>query len=667
MNRPTDIDKQTVRQTMQSHGICVVIPTFNNAATLAAVVSDVLTYTDSVIVVNDGSTDATADILDSFGNRIHTVTLTRNSGKGSALKAGFREARRLGFRTAITIDSDGQHLASDIPAFVKVIVERPGAIIIGERDLSGVDINGKSSFANKFSNFWFNLQTGKRLRDTQTGYRAYPLERLYGLGILTSRYEAELELLVFASWNGVEIHSIPINVYYPPQSERVSHFRPGLDFTRISILNTFLCAGAILYGLPVRAYNAIRNKRIFKSELKTFTRKKGEKKEAATTLGRLNRSIFGLLYFTFWALGVFTPLGWIYFHVGRTTEAKKLRFHRWLQRISKLLTRRFPGAETTYSNPSGETFEKPAMIICNHQSHLDLPVLLSLSPRLIFLTNDWAWNNVFYSHIIHNAEFLPTSTGVDEMMAKLKDLVSRGYSIVIFPEGTRSADCSILRFHQGAFRMARELKLDIIPMTLHGAGHFLPKKDLMFRKNDIALSVMQRRPYDSSQEETTALATAKHYRRIVRTEYDRMVDELEKCAYFKSLILYKYAYRGWDITSRCKKILRRLDDIAPAIDNADRRLHTVRILNGGIGVVPLLFALVNRNVEVYAYEENLADFTVAAETAALPPNLHFIHPVWENDYDAPEGVNFDATYAVCPAKTDCSRFDRFNPIKINIR
>ena len=116
----------------------------------------------------------------------------------------------------------------------------------------GVDRSKGSNFANKFSNFWFYVQTGKALEDTQTGYRLYPLHKLYGVGLLTSRYEAELELLVFASWHGVELVSIPVNVYYPPREERVSHFRPGKDFARISVLNTVLCFLAVVYGLPLR-------------------------------------------------------------------------------------------------------------------------------------------------------------------------------------------------------------------------------------------------------------------------------------------------------------------------------------------------------------------------------------------------------------------------------
>ena len=369
-----DLDK--VRTAIVNHKICVLIPTYNNAGTLHAVISEVLSYSPNVIVVNDGSTDNTQRILDEFGDSVKVVSYRENKGKGTALKKGFEYAESSGYEYAITIDSDGQHYASDIPEFVKAIVETPGSLIIGERDLTNVDINGKSSFANKFSNFWFAVQTGKRLRDTQTGYRAYPLNKLYGLALLTSRYEAELELLVFASWHGVNLRSIPIRVYYPPQSERVSHFRPALDFTRISILNTILCVAAVVYGLPVRIYKSIASKRIFTGEFTPFTRKNGQRKEAATTLDRLARSIYGITYFVFWSIGVFTPIAMIFFAFGKASEKRKHKFHKMLQWISKSLTSKFPGARVNFENPEGEDFKKPALIICNHQSHLDLPVLM---------------------------------------------------------------------------------------------------------------------------------------------------------------------------------------------------------------------------------------------------------------------------------------------------
>lgn len=634
-------DRNDLIETMRSHRICVLVPTYNNAGTLRDVLSRILRYSSDVIVVNDGSTDDSANIIESLGNSIHIVSYPENAGKGHALKTGFHKALELGYDYAITIDSDGQHYPEDIPAFVKAIVEHPGSLIVGERNLSDVDINGKSSFANRFSNFWFCVQTGHYLKDTQTGYRAYPLKKLHGLSMLTSRYEAELELLVFASWNGVKIISIPIQVYYPPQSERVSHFKPALDFTRISILNTILCLAAVIYGIPARTWNALSQRRLFNHELTAFTRRKGEKLDAALTFGRLFRSIYGFSFFAFWATCVFTPFASIYFSIGRSTDKKKLRFHKMLRWACALITRNYPGAVTTYENPGDEDFETPALIICNHQSHLDLPVLMSIYPKMIFLTNDWVWNNVFYGKIIHKAEFIPVSAGIEVIIPQLKDLTERGYSVVVFPEGTRSADCSILRFHQGAFYLAKELELDIVPMVLHGAGHYLPKKDFMFRKGKITLRIAKRQKYNRDGFEVLRTMASK-YRRFIKDEYDDIVRTTEKSAYFKDLVLYKYAYRGWRIVSYCKKVLKQLPSLSPYIDNESGNVRNVRIINSGIGVFALLYALVNKNVEVYSFEENLKKHAVAHETAGIPKNLHIIHPVWASDYEIPDVV-FDKT------------------------
>ncbi len=628
-----------IRPTMRRLGICVVVPTYNNDGTLRDVLERLLSLASDIIVVNDGSTDSTADLLDRFKDRITVVTHTRNRGKGHALRTGFRTARSLGYRYAVTIDSDGQHYPEDLPGFVRAIAEYPGALVVGKRDLTDVDINGKSSFANKFSNFWFHVQTGRRLDDTQTGYRAYPLDRLHGLGLLTSRYEAELELLVFSAWGGVPIEQIPIRVYYPPQSERVSHFRPVPDFTRISILNTLLCGGAILYGVPSRIIHAVADKRIFNREFRRFTLKKDIRKEAASTLGRITRSIYGISYFTFWSAAVLSPLSSLYFKIFPATEERKLKLHRLLCWSCRRFTKRFPGATTRIDNPTGESFERPALIICNHQSHLDLPILISVHPKLIFLTNDWVWNNKTYGTLIHNAEYLPVSAGIDAIMPQLRDLRDRGYSIVVFPEGTRSADCSILRFHQGAFLLARELGMDIVPMTLHGAGHYLPKEDFMFRRGVLTLRILPRVPYDPSNP-MTLREEASHYRRMIREEYARIVTEVEDADYFESFVRYKYAWRGWQTVSRAKRTLRELRKMRPLIADG-KKYRRVRIINSGLGTFAMLYALVNKETEIYAYERYWDDHLASYLTGGMPANLHFIHPIWEEDFGTDE--DFDLT------------------------
>lgn len=233
---------------MRQLNVCTVMPTYNNGGTLRDVIERVLDYCGDVIVVNDGSNDDTAAILASFGQRIRVVDYGCNRGKGYALKQGFEEAKSLGFDYALTIDSDGQHFPEDIPVFIEALEQHPGALIVGSRNLRQENMPGGNTFANKFSNFWFRLQTGIALPDTQTGYRLYPLQSLPC--IFSSRYEAELALLVFSAWRGIELVPVKVNVVYP--EGRVTHFRPFWDFFRISVLNTLLCLVALVYGWPVR-------------------------------------------------------------------------------------------------------------------------------------------------------------------------------------------------------------------------------------------------------------------------------------------------------------------------------------------------------------------------------------------------------------------------------
>lgn len=238
---------------VEENEVCAVIPTYQNAKTLLKVVADVHRVVDTVFVVDDGSNDGTAALLDkATGNERPEKVLThpKNCGKGAALKTGLTYARQQGFRYAVTVDADGQHRADDIPALLQAVEEEPDALAIGSRGLQHENMPAKSTFANRFSNFWFALQTLQRLPDTQSGLRVYPLRRLHGLRWMSARYEAELTLLVFSAWAGVKLLPVPVSVYYPPRDQRVTHFRPGRDFTRISVLNTLLCFLMVVYGWP---------------------------------------------------------------------------------------------------------------------------------------------------------------------------------------------------------------------------------------------------------------------------------------------------------------------------------------------------------------------------------------------------------------------------------
>ncbi|ODS82593.1 MAG: glycosyltransferase [Cytophagaceae bacterium SCN 52-12] len=242
---------------------CVIIPTYNNARTLKRVLEEVWAYSgqDRTIVINDGATDATAEILEEYRGRIIVLENMRNRGKGYSLRRGFREAIERGFDNAITIDSDGQHFADDIPAFVKAALEQPGSLVMGSRNMDQEGVPGKSAFGNKFSSFWFWFHTGIKLPDTQTGYRLYPLAPLKTMRLVTEKFETEIEVIVKMAWRGVRFASVPVRVKYDPD-ERVSHFRPFRDFSRISLLNTWFFLLTLAWYLPRRLLKRLLEKGI---------------------------------------------------------------------------------------------------------------------------------------------------------------------------------------------------------------------------------------------------------------------------------------------------------------------------------------------------------------------------------------------------------------------
>ncbi len=237
---------------------CVIIPTYNNDKTLKRVLDAVLEYTPNVIVVNDGSTDNTCQILQQYTG-VEMLAYDQNKGKGYALKYGFEKAISLGYKFAITIDSDGQHYPDDMIAFIDEIEKDHNSLIVGARNMEQDTVPKGSSFGHKFSNFWFWAETGVKLTDTQSGYRLYPIELLKEISFFTDKFEFEIENIVKASWHGIHVKNVPVKVLYDPL-ERVSHFRPIKDFARITVLNIYLLFIAFLYIKPRDFFRALKKK-----------------------------------------------------------------------------------------------------------------------------------------------------------------------------------------------------------------------------------------------------------------------------------------------------------------------------------------------------------------------------------------------------------------------
>lgn len=205
---------------------------------------------------------------------------------------------------------------------------------------------------------------------------------------------------------------------------------------------------------------------------------------------QITYTIFSFAFFLAFAMEM-TLIGFVLITICGATDRRKRIYHRILQRQSHFVVNHIPGADFSFVNPQAEGFDNPCVIISNHQSHLDLMAIMMLTPNLIILTKGWVWHNPFYGLIIRYADFFPISE-TEEMTQHLRRMVEKGYSIMVFPEGTRSEDCRIQRFHKGAFYLAEQLQLDIVPVYIDGFGQVLPKKGWTLHPGQLTMEIMHR-------------------------------------------------------------------------------------------------------------------------------------------------------------------------------
>jgi glycosyltransferase involved in cell wall biosynthesis len=211
---------------------------FNHGTTLAEVVLGAQKLHETVIVVDDGSSDLTADMLHGLGALL--VRHPSNLGKGAAILSGAEKARELGMTHIVTVDADGQHDPNDVHKFISMIEEFPNAIIVGKRDLKRADAPRASRIGRGVSNFWLYVETGKKLGDAQSGFRAYPVYLFQALTLKERGFAFEIEVLVKAAWADIDLKEINISAYYPAGKKRISHFRLFKDNVKLSRLNAKL-------------------------------------------------------------------------------------------------------------------------------------------------------------------------------------------------------------------------------------------------------------------------------------------------------------------------------------------------------------------------------------------------------------------------------------------
>ena len=337
-----------------------------------------------------------------------------------------------------------------------------------------------------------------------------------------------------------------------------------------------------------------------------LTTRRGEERKAPLTLTGGLRTLFIGLMMVLWM----TLLSLVTLFV-----PKGLFFHKIICRVASWAIRCVPGCRYTLLNPHGEDFSKPAVYVCNHQSHLDVLALIALQPKLIFMTNDWVWKFPFYGAVIRKAGYFPASWGLSKNSAHVRKLVAEGYSLVVFPEGTRSLDGKIQRFHRGAFLTARELGLDVLPLCLHGFHHALPKHDFLLRPAGLSLEIGQR-----VQVEGEIAAFTREMRHRYVDWYAAICRKRETAAYLAPLVRLQYLYKGHDAQAECRRTLCK--EVFARIDALEG--PSLELRDAGCGVEALLTALVHPQMQITAHEAD-EDKYLTATRCRVPDNLVYVH------------------------------------------
>jgi 1-acyl-sn-glycerol-3-phosphate acyltransferase len=327
--------------------------------------------------------------------------------------------------------------------------------------------------------------------------------------------------------------------------------------------------------------------------------------------GETPRTAWGTLKscvpYTYFTLGafVFTVLGFIMFRLlPFNREKTKVVFHFLMSKFTGFI---FPisGSATCRVIRDGNcNFDKPAIIIANHQSFLDILATVSLTPKILLVTSKWVWNSPVMGFVVRLAEYYPATEGAEENIERMRDRISKGYSIMVFPEGTRSHDKKIKRFHKGAFYMAEKLGVDIIPLIIHGSGNLIAKNELYVDYGIMKLKCLPRIAPGDTRFGTTYAERTKSIAKYFKEEYKKLADELETPAYFRRKLVSNYLFKG-PVLEWYMKVKTRLEKNYEPFEKLVPKKATVLDLGCGYGFLcyMLHFLSEERQITGVDYDE----------------------------------------------------------------
>lgn len=351
-----------------------------------------------------------------------------------------------------------------------------------------------------------------------------------------------------------------------------------------------------------------------------LTRKKGKVRKEPLTLVNFGATVLAFLVFLVGA-ALITIAGFFLITLTFGSKKGKALYHGFLSGVCRFVFNNV--FLTTHSVECDETFDKPAVIVANHQSHLDLMATLMLTPKLVVVTNKWVWNNPLYAILIRYADFCPIENVLTDDLSKIERSIADGYSVLVFPEGTRTMDGRIGRFHKGAFYLAEKYRLDIIPVVLHGFHDVLPKEDLLLRKGRLTVKVLPRiRPEDTSFG-VTDRERSKAVRHLMIAELERIASRTETADYYANHVTHNYIYKGADIGRTVRRSMRvhgNYRELSESLPEGGR----VLFVNPSLGEPALVCALVRKGLQVDAVMEDPMLHDLASHCVGNPDNLRYL-------------------------------------------
>ncbi|WP_162902920.1 trifunctional MMPL family transporter/lysophospholipid acyltransferase/class I SAM-dependent methyltransferase [Taibaiella koreensis] len=339
---------------------------------------------------------------------------------------------------------------------------------------------------------------------------------------------------------------------YRTGESKISHARSAVY---LSVLTTLIGLGTLifarhpaLHSIAVIAMLGLLSVVFVSQVLQPFLfnfmiQRRADKGFMPFTLWSLCKSTFSFLYFFTGCLLV-TLAGIVLISLRPFGKARsKYIFHYFLSKYTGSVMYIMTNvAKKVFRN--GETFSKPAIYIANHSSFLDILLTTMLHPKMVLLTNRWVWRSPVFGKIVRMAEYYPVADGAEDSIEPLRDLVQRGYGIIVFPEGTRSYDDTIHRFHKGAFYIAEQLQLDVVPLVLHGVHYTMQKGDFLLKDGTTTLKLHPHiAPGDTAFGEgysQRAKMISRHFRKLFAAE--KAANETPK--YFREQIIKGNIYKG---------------------------------------------------------------------------------------------------------------------------